>query len=68
MEIGPTLHDVRTEQNIILSATHQNKGAGGKDKLRDREKMQEMSLVQRNSETYSIWLSRASRKTMPLLT
>ena len=29
---------------------------------------QEMSRVQRNSETYSIWLSRASRKTIPLLT
>ena len=51
MEIGPTLHDLRTQQNIILSATHQNKGKGGKDKLRDREKMQEMSRVQRNSET-----------------
>ena len=41
MEIGPTLHDLRTDRNIILSATHQNKGAAGKDTLRDRGKMQE---------------------------
>ena len=41
MEIGPTLHDLRTDRNIILSATHLNKGAGGKDTLGDRGKMQE---------------------------
>ena len=60
MEIGPTLHDLRTDRNIRVR--------DAKIRYATEEKNAGMSRVQLNSEKYSIWLSRASRKTIPLRT
>ena len=52
--------------NFISNSLEQ--GCGRQRYPRRQRKNAGMSRVQRNSEEYSIWLSRASRNTIPLLT
>ena len=52
--------------NFISNSLEQ--GCGRQRYPRRQRKNAGMSRVQRNSEKYSIWLSRASRNTIPLLT
>ena len=66
---GNRLQPTRSAQGTkFISNSLEQEYGNPYDRLCYREEMKEMSRVDRNSGAYSIWLSRASRKTVPLLT